>query len=60
MPYQYEKQQRRDNKRKKNRYGHVVDSRSVFEIARQQQERAEAIKRKKRRKLEEADEEAAI
>ena len=56
MPYQYEKQQRRDNKRKKNRYGHVVDSRSVFEIARQQRERAEAVRRKEQRKQQEEEE----
>lgn len=39
-----DKAKRRDKKRKKARYGHKVDSKSVFLIQRLQIERAEKIK----------------
>ena len=42
-----EKAKRRDKKRRKERYGHKVDSKSVFLIQRLQIERAEKAKQKK-------------
>lgn len=42
-----EKWKRRDKKRNKARYGHKVDSKSVFLIQRLQIERAEKLKKEK-------------
>jgi hypothetical protein len=42
---------KRDNKRRKRKYGHIVDSKSTLEIERLQRERAEAIKKKRKQKL---------
>ena len=53
MVYQIDKQRRRDKKRRKDRYGMTEDGRSVKYIQRIQQEKAEAIKRKRQRERKE-------
>lgn len=45
-----EKWERRDKKRQKSRYGHKVDSKSVFLIQRLLIERAEKIEKEKEQK----------
>lgn len=53
MAYQIDKQRRRDKKRKKEKNGMVVDSKSVLLIERLQRERAEDLKRKRQRERKE-------